>query len=75
MHSIQEATKYSTRVTDADFTPPAQPKTMEETLGGAAQDQQPQETLPADFKEQQCEVCDKMPTEESKQECIKTFEC
>jgi hypothetical protein len=76
MHSIQEATGYSTRVADADFIPPAEPKTMEEALGGGSQpDQQPQETLPADFKEQQCEACGNMQTEESKQECVKMFKC
>ena len=75
MHRISQATKYSTHLSDADFIPPAQPKTMEETLGGGQQNQQPQETLPADFKEKQCATCDKMPTEESKQECMKTFAC
>lgn len=75
MHRISEATKYRTKLTDDDFTPPAEAKTMEEMMGGGQQDPQPQETLPADYKEQQCAACDNMPSEESKQECRTTFAC
>jgi hypothetical protein len=75
MHRISEATEYRTKLTDADFTPPAEAKTMEEMMGGGQQDPEAQETLPADYKERQCEACGNMPTEESKQECMKTFAC
>lgn len=63
MHRISEATEYRTRLTDEDFTPPAKPQTMEEMLTSDQQNEQPQETLPEDFKEQQRAACDKMPTE------------
>ena len=89
MSSIQEATRYSTSVSDADFVPPAEPKDMMEALGGGsvANPGQPAggKTPETDVEDAMdaaegvggtnCDICDKAPTEEAAQSCRKALNC
>lgn len=83
MSSVQEATRYSTSVSDADFIPPAEPKSMMDAMrdmtGGdmgtmpSAEDtgdtgEDPAEEGPS------CDMCDQVP-ESARDQCRKALNC
>ncbi|MBN2251156.1 MAG: hypothetical protein JW724_03665 [Candidatus Altiarchaeota archaeon] len=83
MSSIMKATKYSTRVSDSDFIPPAEPTDISGLMEGMEAMDASQVAvsgadsgdMPEDLQKMQCDMCASMPDEESAKECRKAFDC
>jgi len=87
MSSVQEATRYSNSVSDADFIPPAEPKNMMDAIKDMSGGQNKGGTMPPegdmedpgmspeDAGGPDCEMCDKAPTDSAKEQCRTALGC